>query len=173
MRIGQAFLVVLLASSFAGKLTLAADFPRAFHVAGLPDVKRGQRVDISFAADHVVFERAGTSHLVPFTLVKTVLLLRAERNYEKSTITAAALTGALGVPFGALMILQKHKVDTVIVDYQNERSGRMGLVVQLERGKGQEIGSMFIKHGIAVVDPPPDPPKKKSKTSANSREARL
>ena len=140
--------------------TAGADFPRGFHVAGLPDVKRGARVDIRFADDEVAFESKAVVYRVPFARVRQVLLLHAARNYEKSTMAASAVTGALGVPFGGLLILQKHKVDSVVIEYESERGGRMGLVVQVESGKGQEIGGMFIKHGVRVVDPPPAAPKK-------------
>jgi hypothetical protein len=165
---------LLLASAPAAQLANGAnaEFPRAFHVTGLPDVKRGQRVDIRFADDEVVFEHKATVHHAPFIRVKQVLLLHAARNYEKSTAAAAVVTGALGVPFGALMILQKHKVDSVVVDYENDRGGRMGLIVQLESGKGQEIGAMFTKHGVSVVDPPAEAPKKSKAKPDSTAEAR-
>src|SRR5215472_16456965 len=61
-----------------------------------------------------------------------------------------------GIPLGALLILKKHRVDTVVVSYTNDHGGELGLVLQMERGKGREFGNMLKTHGIVVVDPPPD-----------------
>ena len=98
---------------------------------------------------------------VPYVRIKQILLLRANRNYEKTAFAAQVAGGAFGIPGGQLLILKNHKVDTVVVDYENERNGRMGLVVQMERGKGQELGAGLAKHGITVVDPPEETPKDK------------
>jgi hypothetical protein len=135
------------------------DFRRVFHVAGVPGVKRDQRLDVSVATDDLIFERAGTSFHVPYARMKQVLLLDATRNYEKTTAAFAAATAAFGIPVGSLLILKKHKVDTVVVDYENERRGRMGLVIQVEQGKGQEMGEMLRKHGVSVLDPPAGNPR--------------
>ena len=131
-----------------------ADFPKAFHVAGIPGAKRGQRVNLTLGADELLFERRNLTYRVPYARIRQVLLLRAERNYEKSTAAAGAVTGALGVPFGMMMILNKHKVDALVVDYENERHGDMGLVVQVERGQGEEFGRVLKQHAVKVVEPP-------------------
>ena len=80
---------------------------------------------------------------VPYARIKQVLLLVATRNYEKAAIAFGTATAALGIPVGSLLILKKHKVDTVVVDYENERHGRIGLVIQMEKGKGKEIGALL------------------------------
>src|SRR5215471_9428022 len=151
---------------------IAADFRKTFHVAGLPDTKSGRRVDVSFGADDLVFEGSGrirSEYRVPYRRIKQALLLHANRHYEKATVAAATATGALGVPFGALLILQKHKVDTVIIDFENDRGGRMGIVLQLERDQEQQLGARFREHGVSVIDPPPDPPRGASAKKADSQ----
>jgi hypothetical protein len=153
---------------------IAADFRRTFHVAGLPDTKRGQRVDLSFGADELIFEGgSGTrsTYRLPYRRVKQALLLRSERHYEKTTVTAAAATGAFGVPVGALLILKKHKMDAVVIDYENERGGRMGVVLQLDRNQKQDLTVRLKEHGVTVIDPPPDqsPPASVKKPHSKSK----
>ena len=139
----------------------AADenFPGAFHITGVPDVKRDQRVNLHLVDDALLVERVGVSYSVPYARIKQVLLLHADRNYEKiSGAAAAASQLVLGIPLGALVMLKKHKVDTVIIDYENERHGRLGIVLQVERGQGEEVGNILKKHGVTLVEPPGDSP---------------
>jgi hypothetical protein len=164
MRSQLALGILLVACPWATPLGMAAgaDFHRVFHVTGVPDVKRGQRLDVSIAMDELIFEHAKTLLPIPYVRIRQVILLHAARNYEKTTAAFEAVTSAFGIPVGSLLILKKHKVDTVVVDYENERHGRMGLVVQLEKGRGQEMAEMLRKHGVSVVDPPPDAQKNKN-----------
>jgi len=151
----------------------AAVFPRAFHLAGLSHTKRGQRVDVTVGTEEFVVEHAAESLHVPFARTRRVVILEAARHYDKTTAVAAGATGALGVPLGALLILKKHRVDTVVVSYTNNRGGELGLVLQMEKGKGLEFGNMLKTHGIVVVDPPPDNPgNANKKTASGSREGR-
>src|SRR5947207_15731794 len=104
--------VLLLASAGTVPLGAAAgpDFRRVFHVAGLPDVKRDQRLDISVAPDELIFEHTGSLFRVPYARITQIVLLDATRNYEKTTTAFAAATAAFGIPVGSLLILKKHKV---------------------------------------------------------------
>jgi hypothetical protein len=155
-------------------VAIAADFRKSFHIVGLPDTKRGERVDVSFGLDELVFERksrSGLAYHLPYRRIQQALLLHADRHYEKSTAAAGAATGALGLPFGALLILQKHKVDTLVIDYQSESGGRMGIVLQLERDQEPAISARLKEHGVTVIDPPPDPspPPSRKKNSAQPK----
>jgi hypothetical protein len=141
------------------RVTADDNFPGVFHIAGVPELKSDQRVGLHLALDSLTVERAKVTYSVPYARIKQVLLFHAARNYEKSAGTAAsASTLAIGIPVGALLMLKKHKVDTVIIDYENERHGRMGIVLQVERGQGEEVGAILKKHGVTVVDPPADTP---------------
>jgi hypothetical protein len=132
-----------------------ADFPRVFHITGIPALKRDQRVDISVMTEGLVFTHVKLSHRVPYLSIKQVLLLNAARNYEKTTELATIAGSALGVRVGALLILVKHKVDTAVIDYQNERGGRMGIVIQLTQGEGERFMNTLRDHGVVVVNPLP------------------
>jgi hypothetical protein len=151
-----------------GNYMMAADFAKTFHVSGIPDAKRGTRTDISLAPDALLFELRRTRYEVPYVRIKQVLLLRSERHYEKTTLAAAMGTGALGVPIGTLVIMAKHKVDTIVLDYENERKGRMGVVMQLERGQGQELCRRLIGLGVTVVEPPPERAKGRRATKSET-----
>ena len=134
----------------------AADFPGTFHVTGIPGVKRGQKIDITLATDKLVFEHNGVIHEVSYARIGRVLLLPAARNYEKTMPRGKIAVG------GAVFLLKKNKVDTVVVDYENERGGRMGLVVQMESGKGAQIGEMLRNRAVMVDDLQSAGPKEKS-----------
>lgn len=149
---------------FIGTCAMAAavDFPKAFHIAGMQDIKRGQRIDITLTTEDLILESLKTSLHVPYARIRQTLILHAARNYEKSTVAAAAASGALGIPVGGFLILIKHRVDTVVIDYENDRHGRMGLVIQMERGKGQELGNRMRFYGVTVEDPPADAGKERN-----------
>lgn len=147
-------------------MAAAVDFPNSFHIAGMEGIKRGQRINVSLTTDDFVLESQKTSLHVPYARIRQTLILHAARNYEKSTVAAAAASGALGIPIGGLLILKKHKVDTIVIDYENDRHGRQGLVIQMERGMGQELRNRMRLYGVAVVDPPADPGKQR-KAQAN------
>jgi hypothetical protein len=147
--VGVALLPLLLVPAFPAEKA-SPDFRKAFHLVGVPGVLRDERIDIDLAADALVFQHKKLVYRVPYTGITQVLLLRADRVYEKSTYAAAV---AFGFP-GALLILKKHKVDTVVVDFKNERGGRMGLAVQLEPYEGQRLREMLKGHGVAVDEPP-------------------
>ena len=79
---------------------------------------------------------------------------------KKSAGVAAAATYGVG----ALLILKKHHVDTVILDYVNERGGKMGIVIQMETSQGQPFSDLLKSRGVPLVEPEglPDSPATKS-----------
>lgn len=131
--------------------TKAPDFRNAFHLVGVPKVQRDQRIDISLADAAVVFQHKKVVYEVPYQRIRRVLLLQGNRVYEKSSYAAAV---ALGFP-GALLILKKHHVDTVVFDYLNERGGLTGIVVQVETGQGLLLRKLLDEKGVAVDEPAP------------------
>ena len=156
LRILSTLLLFAIVSWLQSNPALGADFAKAFHVAGVPDVKRGKRIDITLGADDLVIDYRGVPYVVPYSRIKQAMLLHANRNYEKTTVAAAAIGGAFGVPGGGILLLINHKVDTVIVDYENQSHGRMGFVVQVEKGKGRELADLLAKHNVMIAEPPGD-----------------
>jgi hypothetical protein len=129
---------------------VSADFPKVFHLVGVPKVRRDERVDVSLAGDGLVFLHKKVPYQIPYTRVRRVTFLRGDRVYEKATYAAAV---AFGLP-GAFMIMKKHHVDTIVLDYDNERGGQMGIVVQLETGQGALLKSRLVEKGVNVTEPP-------------------
>ncbi|HTP85925.1 MAG TPA: hypothetical protein VMJ34_03215 [Bryobacteraceae bacterium] len=122
---------------------------RLFHLVGVPDVPRDARIDLEEGADALIFRTKKVSYQVPFVRLRRVLLLRANRRYEGATYAAAVAT--FGV--GGLLILKKHPVDTAVLDYVNERNGKMGIVVQMERAQGELFSDLLKRKGIPVNEP--------------------
>ena len=125
------------------------EFRRVFHLVGVPKVRRDERIDISLGASGLVFQHQKMRHEVPYERIRGVLVLRGDRVYEKGTYAAAVATfGA-----GGFLILKKHHVDTVLFDYDNERGGRMGIVVQLETLEGLRLKTLLAEKGVNVNEP--------------------
>ena len=124
-------------------------FQKLFHLVGIPGLRRDERVDLTVASDGLLFQTKQIRYEVPYARIHQVLLLRADRRYEGRTYAAAVATYGLG----SLLILKKHHVDTVVVDYVNERGGKMGLVVQTETSQGAQLDSALKDKGVAVVEP--------------------
>lgn len=124
--------------------------PQSFHMAGIPKVSRGARGDLILTDREMVFRQGSKDRLVlPYERVRQVQMLSGARNYEGTTYGMAV---AFGFP-GALMILKKHKVDILIVDYLNERGGRMGLVMQVELKHGSTCRDWLTRFGVTVEEP--------------------
>jgi len=124
--------------------------PKSFHMAGIPRVARGARGDLILTDREMVFRQGSKDRLVlPYERMRYVQMLSGARNYEGTTYGMAV---AFGFP-GALMILKKHKVDILIVDYLNERGGRMGLVMQVELRHGSTCKDWLTRFGVTVEEP--------------------
>ena len=106
-----------------------------FHIVGIPGLKRNARGDLTLTATELSFQKGNKRLLVlPFERIRRVEVVSGERHYGKSTAGAAMVT-----PFGlgALLILHKRKVDTLVIDYVNERGGLIGAVLQLPEHQGE------------------------------------
>ncbi len=120
-----------------------------FHVVGIPNSKRNNRVNLILMQEEMRFEHKDKMLLVvPWSRVRSVEVISGERHYGKATYGAAIAT-----PFaiGALFILKKRNVDTMILEYANEHGGLMNVVVQFPQNQGVECGKVMSKHGIEFV----------------------
>jgi hypothetical protein len=125
------------------------DLHRLFHLVGIPGLRREQRVDLTLDADGLLFHTSKVQYQVPYARIHHVLLLSADRRYEGRTYAAAVATYGVG----ALLILKKHHVDTAVVDYVNERGGKMGIVVQMETAQGDVFRNLLKSRGISIDEP--------------------
>lgn len=130
-----------------------------FHIVGIPGLKRNARGDLLLSKSDLTFRKGNKPLLVlPFLRIQKVELLSGERNYEKATAAAAAVS-----PVGAFLILAKHKVDTVVVEYVNERNGKMAMVLQLPEHEGARCQQWLARYGVKSEgqEPQPATPEKK------------
>ena len=128
-------------------------FQKLFHLVGIPGLRRDERVNLTPDSDGLLFHTDKVQYHVPYVRIHQVLLLSADRRYEGRTYAAALATYG----FGSLFILKKHHVDTVVLDYVNERGGKMGIVLQMEKSQGAQIGDLLKGHGISVLEPKTSP----------------
>jgi len=125
------------------------DLQKLFHLVGIPGLRRDERVNLTAGPDGLLFETKKVRFQVPYARIRQVLLLRADRRYEGRTYAAAVATYGLG----SLLILKKHPVDTVVLDYVNEHGGKMGIVIQMEISQGDLFENLLKGQGVPVVEP--------------------
>lgn len=141
---------------------------KLFHLVGIPGLRRDERVNLTLTSDGLLFQTRKVRYQVPYTRIHQVLLLAADRRYEGRTYAAAVATYGIG----ALLILKKHHVDTVVLDYVNERGGKMGIVLQMETSQGEQFRNLLQSRGVPVVEPegPSEPlPKEETGTDVTKR----
>jgi hypothetical protein len=125
------------------------DLQKLFHLVGVPGLRRDQRVNLAFDADGLSFQASKVQYQVPYARIHQVLLLNSDRRYEGRTYAAALATYGVG----ALLILKKHHVDTVVLDYVNERGGKMGIVLQMETSQGEVFKNLMESRNVSVEEP--------------------
>jgi hypothetical protein len=131
-----------------------------FHITGVPGIGRNTRGDLLLTGKDLIFQKNNKNLLVlPYERIRLVQFLSGERHYPEATYAMAVAFGFVG----ALMILKKRKVDALVVDFVNERGGRMGMVLQLPLGQGGLCREKLTSGGVKVEEPavPPSEPAKK------------
>ncbi|MEW6209625.1 MAG: hypothetical protein AB1631_14755 [Acidobacteriota bacterium] len=124
--------------------------PKVFHIAGIPGVPRNSRGDLILTSGDLIFQQGKKQRVsVPLTRIKKALFVSGERHYERATYAAAVATFGIG----AILITKKHKVDTFILDYTNERGGLMGMVLQTEIKDGSKCREWLSRFGVQVEEP--------------------
>ena len=127
---------------------------KIFHIAGIPGQRRNERLSLILDGKQLVLRKKNTRVLeLPYDRVSRVQMLSGERHYPEATYVAAVTT--FGV--GGLLLLKKRKMDTLVIDFVNERDGKMGLVLQLPLGEGPRCKQWLAPHGIIVDEPSPPP----------------
>lgn len=131
-------------------------FQKLFHLAGVPGLRRDDRVNLVLNPDGLVFQTKKVRYQVPYARIHQILLLHADRRYEGGTYLAALATYGVG----SLFILKKHHVDTVVLDYSNEHGGKMGIVVQMDPDQADIFKELMKTHGTPIEEPQglPEPP---------------
>jgi len=123
---------------------------KVFHVAGIPGLRRNERGDLILKTLHLSFSKGKKEAvIIPYDRIRQAQLLSGERHYPKATYAAAVTTFGIG----ALLIMHKRQVDTLIMDYTNERGGLMGLVLQLPKGTGDQCKELLVSRGVKLVEP--------------------
>jgi hypothetical protein len=122
---------------------------KLFHLVGIPGLRRDERVDLTLDAEGLSFQTKKAQYQVPYARLRHVLMLSSDRRYEGRTYAAALATYGVG----ALLILKKHHVETVVLDYVNEREGKMGIVLQMEISQGEVFRNQLKSRGVSIDEP--------------------
>jgi hypothetical protein len=118
-----------------------------FHVIGIPSLRRNSKVHLSVSTKYIFFSTDDRRlYKIPIDRIDRVEMVGAERYYAKTTY---GLVVAFG-PAGALMLAKKRKVDSLIIDYRNEKGGWMKLVMQVPQGMGTPCLERLAFGGISI-----------------------
>jgi hypothetical protein len=122
----------------------------AFHIVGIPALRRNKKFDLSITTKEMVFMEDGRRvYEIPFEHIQRVQMNLEKRDYAKTTYVAVL---ALGAP-GALVLAYKRTVDALVINYKNERGGIMEMVIQVSKGMGTPCLARLALGGIAVGPP--------------------
>ena len=122
---------------------------KLFHLVGIPGLRRDERVNLTMDSDGLLFQTKKVQYQVPYARIHQVLLFSSDRRYEGRTYAAAVAAGGVGM----LLILKKHHVNTVVLDYVNERGGKMGIVLQMETSQGEVFKNQLKSRGVSIEEP--------------------
>ena len=137
----------------------AQDFtlPKVFHITGIPELRRNARGDLALTQKALIFQQSKKSLLeLPYQRIRRVQIISGHRYHGKSTVVAA---GVDPTGLGSLLILKKRKVDTLALDFVNDRGGLMGLVLQVPENDGARCKQWLVRFGVTVEEPVAPPPK--------------
>jgi hypothetical protein len=122
----------------------------AFHIVGIPAIRRNKKIDLSITTHEMDFMEGGKRvYQIPFERIERVQMNLEKRDYAKTTYAAVL---AVGAP-GALVLAYKRTVDALVINYKNERNGTMELVIQVSKGMGTPCLERLAAGGIAVGPP--------------------
>lgn len=130
--------------------------PKVFHIAGIPGLKCNKRGDLTLNDRELIFRQKNKQQFaIPYERIRRVQLLSGKRDYGKTAAAASvASIAATGFAFpGALLLLKKRKVDTLVIDYTNERGGLAGIALQLPEGQGAPCKEKILRSGTAMEEP--------------------
>lgn len=120
---------------------------KAFHIAGVPGVKRNRRGDLVFSAKTLTFLTHDREALVvPYQRIRSVAVIDATREYAKAAYAAVVSFGAAG----ALLLLQEHHVDALVIDFDNERGGHMLALFEVPKKDGIRCREWLARAGVQV-----------------------
>jgi hypothetical protein len=140
---------------------------KGFHIAGIPKLMRDARVDLTLTPMHLLVRKGKKEVLrLPYERIRAARRLVGEREYPGAT---AALVATIGAP-GALMLMKKRKVETLIFEFLNDRNGQMAAVLQVPKEAGPGIKEWLARCGVTLEDPPPPqwPPAKNEKKDGDA-----
>jgi hypothetical protein len=124
--------------------------PDVFHVVGFSGLARDEKLTLVLDDTGLSYQKDKRSAVVPYERVRHAEILSSER-VKGGFYDAPPGAGAEVAMISNLLIAnKKRKTDMLVVDFVNERGGRMGLVLQLPRGQGVACGGWLARHGVAV-----------------------
>ena len=133
-----------------------ATFDTVFLVAGVPGTWRGDRVDLALTDERLVVHYRkiqATLVSIHYPSIRRVRFLAVGRRYPGAAAATADLTPVVNLgAFGSPVILAKHSVETLVIDYVNPRGGFVGVALQLPKGEGLRCARLLAAHGIKVEE---------------------
>jgi hypothetical protein len=122
----------------------------AFHIVGIPAMKRNKKFDLEVTTRDMIFSEGGKRvYRIPFERMERVQMNPTKREYAKATYAAVLVLGAPG----AAVLAIKKDVDALIINYRNEKGGLMEMVIQVPHGMGTPCLDRLARGGVPIGPP--------------------
>jgi hypothetical protein len=131
-------------------------FPNSVHMAGLPDVGRGAKVEVTLGPEGIEFKfKKKPRARIPLDRIRKVQLFAGGRMNAGQVYAGAVAAGILGA-----WLLSKNKpVDVLVLEFANERGGLMGVVALFPgAADGPRIKTWLEGRGVTITEPERKPP---------------
>jgi hypothetical protein len=126
--------------------------PDVFHVVGVPGLGRDEKITLILDDTGLAYEKKKKAGpVVAYERVRRAEIVSGERQSGPYVVGPGDMGTATAL--ASLVFAKKRKLDVLVLDFVNERGGRMGLVLQLPLGKGAACRDWLARHGVAVTEP--------------------
>ena len=126
--------------------------PDVFHVVGVPGLAREEKLTLILDETGLAYEKKKKAGpILAYARVQRAEIVSGEREAGSYVSGPGDLGTAMAL--GSLVFAKKKKQDVLVIDFVNERGGRMGLVLFLPLGKGNACRDWLTQHGVAVTEP--------------------
>ena len=127
-------------------LTTAEPLPNAVHLLGLSDIARNAKGVLKVENGNLTFRTSTASALIP---------LASATGFSVQQETRALVGGTAGrllllAPFGSgrVVSMVRHGVETITIDYTDQRGGEHGAILVLPKGDGAKFAELLIANGV-------------------------
>ena len=127
-------------------LTGAEPPPNAVHLLGLSDIARNAKGVLKVENGYLTFRSSNASALIPLALATEFSVQQETRALVGGTAGRLLLLAPFGS--GRAISMVRHGVETITIDYKDQRGGEHGAILVLPKGDGAKFAELLIANGV-------------------------